>query len=512
LASLKTKILGAFVLTFVLLLGATGYSLQQLRAVGAGLSILEEGYLPLARYTAKMEAIQSRIDHDADRIKNRPPAAFRSNLALHQRAMEQSLEAAGQQAEDVLPSAGDTENHMALGAIRLQIERVHEFTTAYVVAGEQWAAAAVPDDEATEQAAAAALSKRRVALATAVKQLSGQLEAAILRVSERTAQTQSRANTMGGALAAGAFVAGLVMLAWTLLTLQPIGRLTDEVRIVAQGDFSRRVTLRRNDELGLLADAFNHMGQSLAERDIRLERDQERLRRSERLALVGQMLAQICHEVRNPLNAMNLLAELLSEEIETLKGKRQGEASDILQRIHHEIQRLEQVTEHYLDMSRPSQAAMVADDIGLLVRSVCALEAEAFKRDHVVLEVNTETLPAIVLDEAQMRRALLNVLRNARESGAARVEVTVRAAPAHAEAVAISILDDGPGMDADLIERAFDPFVTTRSKGTGLGLAITRQVLEAHGGRVECRSQPGKGCEMVLIIPTRAPESPGLLG
>jgi signal transduction histidine kinase len=65
-------------------------------------------------------------------------------------------------------------------------------------------------------------------------------------------------------------------------------------------------------------------------------------------------------------------------------------------------------------------------------------------------------------------------------------------------------------MDEEMIQRAFDPFVTTRAKGTGLGLAITRQVLEAHGGRVECHSSPGEGCEIVLVVPTRNVEAPGL--
>jgi signal transduction histidine kinase len=516
-ASLKTRILGAFILAFVLLLGADGYSLLQLRALGEGLSILEGGYLPLARQTAKLESIQSRIDQDADRLVQRSPAAFRSNLALHHRAFDQTIAEAASTAETLLPLASNTENHMALGAIRLQLERVRELSTAYTEAGEAWVLAeslvgSPPTETAThdEQAARAALSKQRIALATAVKQLSSQLEGAILRVSERTAQTQARANTVGGALAAGAFLGGLAMLAWTLITLRPISHLTEGVRIVAQGDFSRRVTISSNDELGLLADAFNHMAESLAERDVRLERDQERLRRSERLALVGQMLAQICHEVRNPLNAMNLNAELLSEEIDALERSEDNEASEILSRIHREIGRLEKVTEHYLDMSRPAHAATVADDIGLLVRSVCQLEVEAFKRDHVALDVTTENLPAIPLDEAQMRRALLNVLRNARESGANNVSVDVRAQEQEEGTVAIVVRDDGPGMDEEMIQRAFDPFVTTRAKGTGLGLAITRQVLEAHGGRVECHSSPGEGCEIVLVVPTRNVEAPGL--
>ena len=512
MASLKTRILGAFILAFVLLLGADGYSLLQLRAVGEGLSILEDGYLPLARQTAKLESIQSRIDQDADRLAQRSPAAFRSNLALHHRAFDQTIGEAASTAETLLPLATDTENHMALGAIRLQLERVRELSTAYTEAGEAWVETATTPVAAAqlEQAARAALSTQRIALATAVKQLSTQLEGAILSVSERTAQTQARANTLGGALAAGAFLGGLAMLVWTLITLRPISRLTEGVRIVAQGDFSRRVTLSSNDELGLLADAFNHMAESLAERDVRLQRDQERLRRSERLALVGQMLAQICHEVRNPLNAMNLNAELLSEELDALEQPEDNAAGEILSRIHREIGRLEKVTEHYLDMSRPAHAATVADDIGLLVRSVCQLEVEAFKRDHVALDVTTENLPAIPLDEAQMRRALLNVLRNARESGANHVSVDVRAQEQEEGTVAIVVRDDGPGMDEDMIQRAFDPFVTTRAKGTGLGLAITRQVLEAHGGRVECHSSPGEGCEIVLVVPTRNVEAPGL--
>jgi nitrogen fixation/metabolism regulation signal transduction histidine kinase len=225
---------------------------------------------------------------------------------------------------------------------------------------------------------------------------------------------------------------------------------------------------------------------------------QQRLERSERLALIGQMLAQVTHEVRNPLNAISLNAELLAEELTELAA--QGpEATEILATIIQEIQRLEQVTEHYLDLARHPTPDIEPEEIGALVRSVCRLEEPAFQRAGVSLELALPEEPVVLpVDGNQLRRALLNVLRNALQSGGQRVQVQVQA---HPEGVTITVADDGQGMEPDALERAFDPFFSQRSKGTGLGLAITRQILDDHGGRVRAESSRSAGFTVQLDLP-----------
>jgi signal transduction histidine kinase len=233
----------------------------------------------------------------------------------------------------------------------------------------------------------------------------------------------------------------------------------------------------------------------------------ERLARSERLALVGQMLAQITHEVRNPLNALSLNAEMLSEEVGRLDPDRQTDAWPLLGTVSGEIERLTAVTAHYLQLARRPKARLAPERLADLVSEVVRLVHAELDQAGVKLEVNVEPLPMQLVDGNQLRQALLNVLRNAVEAPARhlRLEVTSSAGEVH-----LALADDGPGMTPAEIDRAFDPFFSTKATGTGLGLAITRQILEDHDGTVRVFSTPGRGTTFVLVLPFRPTETASL--
>jgi len=236
----------------------------------------------------------------------------------------------------------------------------------------------------------------------------------------------------------------------------------------------------------------------LAGEDVtQLLEDRERLARSERLALVGQMLAQITHEVRNPLNALSLNAELLSEEITSLPEERQEEGADILQTMTSEIRRLEEVTEHYLSLVRRPAPLPGQHDPRTVVNGVAKLLEEELKRSGVTLEIRGEVSDAVEMDEGQLRRALLNVVRNAVEAGAQTVQIRLVLKESTLE---IEVDDDGEGMSKEQIERASEPFFSTKAAGTGLGLAITRQILEDHGGGLSVESLE-RGTRVQLTLP-----------
>jgi len=220
----------------------------------------------------------------------------------------------------------------------------------------------------------------------------------------------------------------------------------------------------------------------------------ERLARAERLAVVGQMLAQITHEVRNPLNAMSLNAELLSEEIETRDGQ------EMLETITDEIRRLENLTGRYLTLSRGRISETTTEDPVAMVREVLRLEEEAMRRSEVRVTVTGEAGTLVDLDGDAMRRALRNVLLNAVEAGATALSVSVSRGERE---VVIEVADNGPGMSAEQTRQAFEPFFTTKAQGTGLGLAISRQELEEIGGRLECASMPGEGTRFWLVSPLK---------
>jgi signal transduction histidine kinase len=223
-------------------------------------------------------------------------------------------------------------------------------------------------------------------------------------------------------------------------------------------------------------------------------RDQERLARSERLAMVGQMLAQITHEVRNPLNAMSLHAELLAEDIED------PEHRAILATITAQIRRLEGLTARYLELSRGRRPELSPANPAELAREIVRLEEEALRRAGVRVELSGE-VGLVELDAEALRRTLHNLLRNAVEAGAHLVRVRIGEEGGQ---LRVEMEDDGPGMAPEEAARAFEPFFTTKARGTGLGLAISRQEVEDVGGSLRCESRPGKGSIFSVRLPMQA--------
>jgi signal transduction histidine kinase len=252
---------------------------------------------------------------------------------------------------------------------------------------------------------------------------------------------------------------------------------------------------------------FGDTGRLLVGEDVTARRDaRERLERSERLALVGQLLAQVTHEVRNPLNAMSLHAELLAEE------PLPDEARPLLATIVTEIRRLEDVTQRYLDLARrrspgapdlgrARDAVVSPEDPVALARGVVALEEEALRRVGVHIAVSGPEGHRCDVDGNALRRALHNLVRNAAEAGARAVTIEVTVAPDPLAALVYRVADDGPGMESEVAARVFEPFFSTRARGTGLGLAITRQDVEDLGGTVRCDSAPGRGAVFTLAVP-----------
>lgn len=238
---------------------------------------------------------------------------------------------------------------------------------------------------------------------------------------------------------------------------------------------------------------FDADGRILVGEDVTTRReDRARLARSERLALVGQLMAQITHEVRNPLNAMSLHAELLAEEVLS------DDARAMLTTITREIARLEALTERYLDIARQRAPELGPEDPVALAEQVVALQEERLRRAGTRCEVVGQRGAPVEMAGNIARQALLNLVRNAAEAGATSVVVEVSRRPG---AVVFAVVDDGPGMTPEVQARVFEPFFSTRARGTGLGLAITRQAVDDAGGKLSVSSTPGAGARFEVELP-----------
>lgn len=234
-----------------------------------------------------------------------------------------------------------------------------------------------------------------------------------------------------------------------------------------------------------------------------LQQTQRDVLRSEQLAAVGQLAAGLAHELRNPLMAMKLLVQTASE---------QGDAEAILTGrdlaiIEEEIERLEHLVQMFLDFARPPKLRVDTFDVRQSVRRAVHLLDQRAAHRGVVLSVRVPQDPVVVeADEMQVRQVLLNLILNAMDAvpngGAIAVELGAAADSDETHWAVLRVLDNGCGLPAELGNRIFDPFISTKETGIGLGLSICRRIVESHGGSISAASRAGGGSVFTVRLPT----------
>jgi len=227
---------------------------------------------------------------------------------------------------------------------------------------------------------------------------------------------------------------------------------------------------------------------------------EEKVRRSEKLAAIGELAAGIAHEIRNPLSSIRGFAQFLRH---ALKDKPQEQV--YADTMVAEVDRINRVVSDLLTFARPMEAELVPTEItDLIEHAVRLVAADASSRD-VQIQTRIADVSKLPLDANQMTQALLNLLLNALQAvdPGGRIEIgadfNVEEACLH-----LWIADNGPGISPDQKEKIFEPFFTTREKGTGLGLAIVHKIVENHQGEIKIESPIGgstTGCRFTMIIP-----------
>jgi signal transduction histidine kinase len=367
------------------------------------------------------------------------------------------------------------------------------------LAGELGAAAA-----AVEPRARAEFESHFAALTHSLNRIRRPVRGESGQIAQRLSDDEETALSMAIALgSAGLAVAGAAFV-FTLRTLRPLGVLRTRARQVAGGDYAQRTGVTSQDEIGDLAREFDAMAGAVQERE-------HRLIRSERLATVGRMAAQIAHEVRNPLASIGLNAELLGDEIPA----GDGEPKRLIASIIGEVDRLTEITETYLRFARLPRPKLEREDLAAIVASVVDLSRGELAQNAIATVIDLEAgLPEVAADEAQLRQALINLIRNAREAmsvgpaSTKRLEISLRGERGH---VLLRIRDSGPGIATADMSKIFDPFFSTKASGTGLGLALVQQIVVDHGGQIDVESAPGEGTAFTIALPVAGGSEP-LLG
>jgi len=223
---------------------------------------------------------------------------------------------------------------------------------------------------------------------------------------------------------------------------------------------------------------------------------------ADRLAYVGTLASGLAHEIRNPLNAMNMNLQMLDEELTAANLHKDPEAAALLASTKGEVRRLENLVTDFLSYARPMQPRLETCDLNRTVEEVTRfLRAELQQKEIGIEQSLDPALPKVELDEGQFRQAIMNILINAKDvlRPGGRITVTTSVGP-RGEAV-VRISDNGPGIPADQQERIFEVFYSTRGGGTGLGLPIAQKILESHGGWIALESQVGAGTSFELHVP-----------
>jgi|SRR5579863_1941220 len=249
--------------------------------------------------------------------------------------------------------------------------------------------------------------------------------------------------------------------------------------------------------LAIAAVLVNTLGAAIRTQSARYKSTAEQLvaaeaavRRSERLAALGQLSAGLAHELRNPLGSIKGSADLLARSA----SHNDPMTKELAEIISAEVDRTNSLVTRFLDFARPLEPRREPTDVTAVIdRAVARSRVEAI-RDYDI------SLPRLAIDPELMEQVFLNLVTNASQASPPDAPITIRTREVDSQAE-VSVIDHGCGIPADKIETIFNPFVTTKQHGVGLGLAIVAKIVDGHGGRMAVESEPGKGSTFRVLLP-----------
>ena len=280
---------------------------------------------------------------------------------------------------------------------------------------------------------------------------------------------------------------------------RPIRELSTAARKVAGGDFDVQVPADRLDEMGTLAAAFNEMTAKLGRaRELEMQ-----LHQAEKGAVVGRLAAAIAHEIRNPLNYINLTLDHLRSSFAPNDPKKRDTFVRLTDQLKAEVARINRHISDFLKYSRPSKLELQSLDIRAEAEDALRLvEGRAEECGIETTIVQENELPPVMGDRESLRSMFTNLVINAVEAiNGARGTISIRLSNPEANSVKVEVTDTGDGIAADDIAKIFEPYFSTKETGTGLGLAIVKKAIDDHGGTISVASKEGSGTTFTIILP-----------
>jgi two-component system NtrC family sensor kinase len=250
-----------------------------------------------------------------------------------------------------------------------------------------------------------------------------------------------------------------------------------------------------------LMDWAGNLESKVEDRTTQVRAMQNQLLQAEKLAAIGKLAAGVAHEINNPLTGILTSSSLMLEDVPPDDPRHEE-----LKIIVDETMRCRKIVKGLLDFARQTRPHKQAVDLNQVIADVMNLVGKqaAFRDINVQMDLASD-LPAVMVDQDQMRQVVLNAVLNAAEAmpKGGEIRFASRLDPT-GKMVQVSIADTGPGIPDDIKDKIFDPFFTTKKTGTGLGLAIAYGIVDRHGGAISIESRPGRGTTVVFRIPVEA--------
>jgi signal transduction histidine kinase len=285
----------------------------------------------------------------------------------------------------------------------------------------------------------------------------------------------------------------------------PIKYLSTAARRVAVGDFSFLVpTLSRHDEMGELAELFNEMTVKLS----RAKELEAQLYNAEKAIVVSRLASAIAHEIRNPLNYINLTLDHLRDSFAPNDPQKQEKFESLTRQLKSEVARINDRITEFLNYSRPPKLNPEPLDLVALARDALRIFEVQTAETNIEASVITQgDVPKIIADAESLRSALTNLIINslqATDGSGGKVTVALSGEDDGRRA-RIDVIDTGRGIEADDISKVFEPYFSTKETGTGLGLAIVKKAIEDHHGTITVKSKVGEGTTFTITLPVSVP-------
>jgi hypothetical protein len=276
----------------------------------------------------------------------------------------------------------------------------------------------------------------------------------------------------------------------------PIKKIANAARKIAEGKLVKIRDSGRKDEIGVLVKSFNEMVEKLGER----KELEDKLKRTEQLSMIGQLASGIAHEIRNPLNFLSLSIGHIKERLaeEGISGS--DDINGLLDNLKKELYRVNELINNFLFIGKP-----ITLHKGWITAEALMQDALYMVRDKVrdgieIATVCSEEHLRIYCDREYMRMCLINLILNSVQAIEDKGRITVSFA-SQDWVVRISVTDNGKGVEGEEINRIFEPYYSTKKLGIGLGLTITKRLVEEHAGTISAESSPGEKTVVTIEVP-----------